>query len=141
SLLASGTATIEVGGAPLVLDADDIDIQISAKEGFAAAGDSTAVVILRTELTQDLLDEGLYRDVLSRVQALRKELELEYTQRVELMVCGTERLKKVVAERRDHFMGETLCVDLRDSEDWTSDEPVREYDMDGETLKIALLKR
>jgi isoleucyl-tRNA synthetase len=141
SLLANGTATIEVDGTPLVLDAEDIDIQIAAKEGFAAAGDSTAVVILRTELTQELLDEGLYRDVLSRVQTLRKELELEYTQRVELMICGTDRVRKVVNERREHFMGETLCVDLRTSEDWTSDAPVKEYDLDGETLKVALVKR
>lgn len=140
-LLATGSASIDVAGEALSLDAEDIDIQITARDGFAAAGDSSAVVILRTELTQELLDEGLYRDVLSRVQTIRKELELEYTQRVELVLCGSERLNQVLGARREHFMGETLCVDLRLGSDWENESPVRVFDLDGETLKVGLVKR
>lgn len=141
SLLASGTATIEVNGEVLALDAEDIEIQIVEKQGFAAAGDSATVLILRTQLTPELLDEGLYRDVLNRVQTLRKELELEYTQRVGLVLCGSERLQRVLAQRRDHFMAETLCVDFSTAADWNGDEPLREYELDGETLKVALSKQ
>ncbi|MCW5962444.1 MAG: isoleucine--tRNA ligase [Bryobacterales bacterium] len=141
SLLASGTATVEVNGEVLALDAEDIEIQIVEKQGFAAAGDSSTVLILRTQLTPELLDEGLYRDVLNRVQTLRKELELEYTQRVGLVLCGSERLQRVLAERREHFMTETLCVDLSTAGEWNGEAPLREYELDGETLKVALRKQ
>lgn len=141
SLLASGAATLEVEGQTISFDTEDIEIQIVEKEGFAAAGDSSAVVILRTELTQELLDEGLYRDVLNRVQTLRKELELEYTQRIGLALQGSPRVERVLSERREHFMAETLCAQLQTGADAaaTGDSPVREYDLDGERLRVVLL--
>ncbi|MCU0228759.1 MAG: DUF5915 domain-containing protein, partial [Bryobacterales bacterium] len=141
SLLAAGTASLLVEGEELSLDALDIDIQIVEKAGFAAAGDSAAVVILRTELSQELLDEGLYRDVLNRIQTLRKELELDYTQRVGLVLCGSERMQRVLEARREHLMGETLCVDLQTVGDWSNEAPLREYDLEGETLRVALNKQ
>jgi isoleucyl-tRNA synthetase len=141
SLLASGAATLEVEGQTISFDTDDIEIQIVEKEGFAAAGDSSAVVILRTELTQELLDEGLYRDVLNRVQTLRKELELEYTQRIGLALQGSPRVERVLSERREHFMAETLCAQLQTGPDAAADgdSPAREYDLDGERLRVVLL--
>lgn len=141
SLMATGTASLMVDGEVLALDAVDVEIQIVEKAGFAAAGDSAAVVILRTELTEALLDEGLYRDVLNRVQTLRKELELEYTQRVRLVLCGSERLQRVLEERREHFMAETLCVDLSMATNWNGDAPLREYELDGEVLRVGLVKQ
>ena len=144
SLMSTGSASIEVEGERIELDTDDIEIQIVEKPGFAAAGDSAAVVILRTELTEVLVDEGLYRDVLNRVQTLRKELELEYTQRVELVVQGSERLERIIKERRGHFMAETLCAQLRTGSEadagTNGDLPAREYDLDGETLRVMLSK-
>ncbi len=139
-ILAAGEARLEVAGEMISFDGEDVEIQIEAREGFAAAGDSTAVVILRTELTEDLLDEGLYRDVLNRVQTLRKELELEYTQRIGLAVQGSSRVEHVVEARRDHFMAETLCAELRTGAPaLDGDASVREYDLDGETLRVVLL--
>lgn len=141
SLLATGTASVTLSGEAIALDTEDIEIQIVEKPGFAAAGDSAAVVILRTELSPELLEEGLYRDVLNRVQTLRKELELEYTQRVSLVLCGSERLQRVMEARREHFMAETLCVEMRTAGDWNSEAPLREYEIDGETLRVALVKK
>jgi isoleucyl-tRNA synthetase len=140
SLLASGTATLEVEGQAIAFDCEDIEIQIVEKDGFAAAGDSSAVVILRTELTEELLDEGLYRDVLNRVQTLRKELELEYTQRIGLAVQGSDRVERVLGARREHFMAETLCARLQTGGETTDGAAAaREYDLDGETLRVVLL--
>lgn len=145
SLLEQGEASIDVEGQPIALDNQDIEIQIIEKEGFAAAGDSAAVVILRTELTDDLIDEGLYRDILNRVQTLRKELGLEYTQRIDLILTGSDRVRRVLASRELHFMTETLCegLQLGNGELATEDGDlaVRVYDLDGETLRIALRSR
>ncbi len=143
AMLADGEARLEIAGEQIAFDSEDIEIQIVEREGFAAAGDSTAVVILRTELSEELVDEGLYRDVLNRVQTLRKELELEYTQRIGLAVQGSERVERVLESRRSHFMAETLCAQLRmgmpELDGGDGNRPVREYDLDGETLRVTLL--
>lgn len=140
AMLTDGEARLEIAGEQISFDSEDIEIQIVAREGFAAAGDSAAVVILRTELSEDLVDEGLYRDVLNRVQTLRKELELEYTQRIGLAVEGSERVERVLESRRAHFMAETLCAQLRTGTSETDgDTPAREYDLDGEKLRVVLL--
>jgi isoleucyl-tRNA synthetase len=139
-LMTTGTAAVSLDGAAISLDAEDIDIQIVEKAGFAAAGDSAAVVILRTELSQELLDEGLYRDVLNRVQTLRKELELEYTDRVRLVLGGSARVREILDTRRNHFMSETLCNQLDLGVEGNGTDPVREYDLDGETLRVTLVK-
>ncbi len=142
AILADGEARLEIAGETIAFDGDDIEIQIVEREGFAAAGDSAAVVILRTDLSEDLVDEGIYRDILNRVQTLRKELELEYTQRIGLAVEGSARIERVLTSRREHFMAETLCAQLRTGipePGGNGTHPVREYDLDGETLRVALL--
>ena len=112
-LLSKGSAEIEVDGEKLVLDPDDVEILVDAAEHFAAAGDRTAVVVLNTDLDNKLREEGFYRELLHRVQNLRRELDVEYTQRIRLSVQGSDRLQRIMAENQDHFMGEVLCTELR----------------------------
>jgi isoleucyl-tRNA synthetase len=136
SLLSAGKAEIDVEGEPLALELEDIEVTVQAKEGYAAAGDEVAVVVLSTELTPALLEEGKYRELLNRIQTFRKDLGLEYTQRIRLAIRGSESLKAIVAVRRDDLMKETLCVELRDALDGET----REVDIEGETVTIVLTK-
>ena len=110
---------------------------VQAKEGYAAAGDQSAVVVLSTELTPELIEEGKYRELLSRIQGMRKDLGLEYTQRIRLAIEGSDGLRKLVDKHGEHFLSETLCDELSDSlEECES----REMDIDGETVTIRLKK-
>jgi len=136
SLVADGKTTIDIDGEALSLDMDDVEVTVQAKEGYAAAGDQTAVVVLSTELTPDLVDEGLYRELLSRVQAFRKDLGLEYTQRIRLAVDGPELLSAILASRRDHFMKETLCVQLLEELEGSK----CEVEIEGDPVTITLAK-
>jgi isoleucyl-tRNA synthetase len=135
SLLAKGEAVIEVAGETLALGLEDVEVSVSAREGYAAAGDETAVVVLSTELTPELLEEGKYRELLSRIQALRKDLGLEYTQRIRLSIQGAEALQAIVERRREHLMRETLCVELLDDGVEGSS---REVEIEGEPATITL---
>ena len=134
SLLAKGKAEIEVEGDALALELEDIEVTVQAKEGYAAAGDETAVVVLSTELTEALLEEGKYRELLSRIQTFRKDLGLEYTQRIRLAIQGSESLKRILEARRENLMKETLCIELAGSLEGTT----REVDIDGEPATITL---
>jgi isoleucyl-tRNA synthetase len=113
---------------------------VDAKEGYAAAGDQTSVVVLRTELTPELVEEGIYRELLNRIQTFRKELELEYTQRIRLAIDGAERLTEIGKKRQEHLMGETLCVEL--GEDGSSWEGAarRDVEIEGEAATLSLAR-
>jgi len=134
ALLDSGVATLDIDDDMLQLDLEDVEVVVRAKEGYAAAGDELAVVVLSLELTPELIEEGKYRELLSRIQGMRKELGLEFTQRIRLCIKGTPTLEQLVENRREHFMAETLCIDLADGIEGTS----RDVDIDGEPLTITL---
>jgi isoleucyl-tRNA synthetase len=136
SLLATGKAEIDIEGEPLTLELEDIEVAVQAKDGYAAAGDELAVVVLSTELTPELLEEGKYRELLNRVQTFRKDLGLEYTQRIRLAIRGSDSLMRIVGSLREDLMKETLCVELRDDLEGEA----REVDIEGESVTIVLAK-
>ncbi len=138
SLLATGRAVIDFDGERLELDSDDVQVSVEAEEHFAAAGDSAMVAVLSTELDQDLLDEGFYRELLHRVQNLRKETDIEYTRRVRLSLEGSERAARIVAARREHLMAETLCTSLRDRIAAGAAGVERQFDIDGERVRLVM---
>jgi isoleucyl-tRNA synthetase len=138
ALLETGRGEILVDGESVSLEPDDVEIVVEAREGYAAAGDRTAVVVLSTALTPDLIEEGLYREVLNRVQTLRKELELEYTQRIRLAIQGSERLQRIIQAREEHLRGETLCVELQLDGAAPAGAEKREVDVDGEQATLYL---
>jgi len=112
ALAADGKATLDVGGESLELTGEEVEVAVVACEGFAAAGGRAGVVVLHSELTDELLDEGLMREVLARLQGQRKQLDLGYTDRIHVTVRGDERARSVVDQFRDHISKEALCADL-----------------------------
>jgi isoleucyl-tRNA synthetase len=109
-LASTGRLTITLDGEALELTPEEVQVVVVASEGFAAAGGSAGVVVLHTALDEALLDEGLAREVLAKVQAERKRLNLGYTERIVLTVRGSERICRVVDAARAHISGEALCV-------------------------------
>ncbi|MSP24816.1 MAG: isoleucine--tRNA ligase [Myxococcales bacterium] len=108
-LATTGTASITVDGEPLTLSGEEIEVAIVPREGFAAAGGRVGVVVLHTELTDELLDDGFARDLLAKVQSARKELELGFTEKVTLRLYGGERVRRIAAARESEFTREALC--------------------------------
>ena len=114
---------------------DMVDIRINAKEGFDAAYMNNNFIILNTNLTEDLIDEGVVRELISKVQQLRKTKNFEITDRINLYYDSTE-LKKVVDKFLDMLKSETLSVEV--SEKSLSTE---ELDLNGIKAKIDVEKR
>ncbi len=102
--------SVEHGG--VKLDRADVDVELVAKEGFAAAGDRVGVVVLDTKLDAELLDLGLVRELQSRVQGARKELELGYADRIRLFVETEARLAEVAARYASALATEVLADEI-----------------------------
>jgi len=94
----------------VTLDSDDVQIRLQAKEGWAAAQGRSCVVVLATELSEELEREGLARDLVRAVQDCRKFCGCEYTQRIRVTVFSdAEQIGAVVNEHQDYICGETLA--------------------------------
>ncbi|MEM7453252.1 MAG: isoleucine--tRNA ligase [Planctomycetota bacterium] len=112
-LTADGKAELDVDGESIELENEDVEVRLKANEGWAAAQGPNAVVVLATELTPELIREGLTRDVVRLVQDRRKEMDLQFTDRIELwLVTGDEQLKSAIGENREYIMSETLAVSV-----------------------------
>ena len=105
--------TLDLGGETVELDSEDIQVRLQAKPGWAAAQGAGCVVVLATELTPELVAEGLARDFVRLVQDRRKELDLEFTDRIEIGIVGdSAELQKAIEQIRDYICGETLAAKL-----------------------------
>jgi isoleucyl-tRNA synthetase len=134
-LMAGGSVNLE----GVDLGRDDIEVEFVAREGFAAAGDRAGVVVLDTRMDDGLLDRGLVRELQYRIQALRKELTLEYTDRIRVAVLGSERVARVVEHYRDALGAEVLAVEVSTTQVVPGME-VRELDVEGEAVRVGVAK-
>jgi isoleucyl-tRNA synthetase len=136
SLDAAGSVTIDVDGEPVTLSAEEVQITVEAREGFKAAGDAAAVVVLDVKLTDALIEEGWYREVLSRIQGLRKDLELDYQARIAVSLMGDKRVQEACWIRLEDLKRETLAKDF-------SFKPIggekREFSVDGKDMVLEVV--
>ena len=136
-LATSGKVTIDLDGEKVELGPEEIEVAVEASEGFAAAGGRAGVVVLHTALTDALRDEGLAREILSRVQGARKELGLDFTERIRLAVGGSERVQRVARENAAMLSAEALVSTLEIGAATFAGE-TRDANVDGEALQIVV---
>jgi len=112
SLLDGNTLSIEVDGQTVELDAERVLVERTEKENLRVLNEGSLTVALDPEITPELEREGLVRDLIRQVQNLRKERGLEVTERIDLRVDGTEKVKQAVDEFEEYLASETLAVSV-----------------------------
>lgn len=113
ALQATGSYPLQVGGETIELDGESIQVRLLAKEGWAAAQGTRCVVVLSTGLTPELIREGMARDFVRLVQDRRKELNLQFTDRIRIGVEGAGgELQVALAEHQQSIFSETLATSL-----------------------------
>ncbi len=112
-LKSQGKVTLPLADGPVVLDSDDIQVRLQAKEGWAAAQGKACVVVLSTELNEDLLREGIAREFARAVNDRRKEMTCQFTDRIAIaIVTDSPELRAAIEQNRDYIMAETLAVSI-----------------------------
>lgn len=133
--LGKGEFTVTLNGTEYTLTEDMIDVKITAKEGFAVAMENNVFTILDTNLDQDLIDEGLAREIVSKVQQLRKQKNLEMMDNIAVTLGCDDEVAAAVEKHKDYIMGETLAVEL------TAGEGTDTYDINGHDTVIEIEKK
>ena len=113
-LASNGKITVELdGGRTVELNDEQVQRRLVAKEGWAAAEGKQCVVVLSTELTDALLQEGLARDLVRFIQDRRKDLKCEYTDRIRVGVVGAAaELQSAIEAFGDYVRQETLADEI-----------------------------
>jgi isoleucyl-tRNA synthetase len=139
NLLAGSSIFVEVQGSQLELLPDEIEVRIQAKEGYAVGSEGAYLAALVTELTPQLVQEGLAREFVRRVQDLRKTADLEIADRIRVFYTATPGLSQAVLAFSDYIQSETLAIEMieRDLPEGIS---TVEDEFDGEKVSIGLKK-
>ena len=111
-ILKHETVTVDFDGERLDITPDMVDVRIESKEGFNVGMQNNKFIILNTELTEELILEGLARELVSKVQNLRKTTGLEIENRIKLYYFGDDRVNKAIETFTDFIKKETLSVDV-----------------------------
>jgi len=115
---------------------EDILVYREAKEGTEALSNRFISIDMDCELSNDLVDEGLAREVVNRIQKTRKDIGLNVTDRIRIDYTADEKLASAIEKHRDYITRETLCTDLTVAEASEHD-----FDVDGNTLKLNIQKQ
>ena len=109
-------------------------MRITAKEGFAAQSSHDVVVAIDTAITPELAAEGLAREVVNRVQNIRKELDLPYQARLRLFLTADAELTAALERHKDYIMAETLTAEWQSPAAKAGE--IRDSAIDGHPLQI-----
>ena len=104
--------TIKLDGEDFVLNKDNVLITLKQKEGYASASNSRTCVVLNTELTEELILEGLAREFVRNVQSLRKEADFVITDHIKIYYNGSDKINLMLEKYKDYVMCETLGDEL-----------------------------
>lgn len=133
----SGRLTLPLPGGSVTLEAGDLLIETKQREGFYSVEEGSLTVSIDTTLTEALVEEGIVREVISKVQTMRKEAAFEVTDRIALTVDAKEPVREIIQKNAGAVCKELLAEKLA----WGSPAGfVREYDVNGHVVKFGIEK-
>jgi isoleucyl-tRNA synthetase len=104
--------------------------------GYAFAGEGEMGVVLDTNITQELQEDGHVREVLSKIQNMRKESGFEVSDKIRIYVSGNEMLQDVITKFEEQIKKDTLAVEVV----YTADREYNSVKINGEDLELAVEK-
>lgn len=139
---AQGMLKFDINGVAVELSKDDLLIEMVQKEGYVSEADNTVTVVLDTNLTEELLEEGFVYEIISKIQTMRKEADFEVMDHIEVTVDKNEKIADVVRKNEEMIAGKVLADKMTagemdaSTEDWH----VKSWNVNGEEVTIGIRK-
>ena len=137
-LNANGCLRFEVNGEEVVLNREDLLIDTAQMEGYVSEDDNGITVVLDTNLSEELLEEGFVREIISKVQTMRKEADFEVMDKIVITYEGSEKAETVFAKNADEIGAETLALEVKRA---TPAGYVKEWKINGEAVTLGVEKQ
>ena len=129
ALLQSDGLTVKLGDEDFKLTNEMVLISLKQKEGYASSSNNKTCVVLNTELTEDLILEGLAREFVRKVQSLRKEADFVITDHIKVIYHGSDKINQMLDKYYDYVMGEVLGDELVKDETLAFDDKLNDEDV------------
>jgi isoleucyl-tRNA synthetase len=135
----SGSLKLTVDGHEVELTSEEVEVTRTEKVGYAVETESGLTIALITDLTEDLRDEGFAREMVNKIQNMRKSSGLEVTDRIAIYVQPSERLRTAVTRHEEFIRRETLAERIEYSAPAGAN-GAKQWDINGEAATIAVAK-
>ncbi len=137
TLRQNGEIVLTIEGEEVRLAEEDLLIETMQPEGLAVETDRDFAVALDTELTPELVEEGFVREIISKVQTMRKDSDFEVLDRITLFHAGSERIAEIMTKHEELIKEEVLAVAIVAAERPES----RSWNINGETCSLAVVRQ
>ena len=137
TLKAEGALKFDVGGTEVVLTEEDLLIDMAQKEGFVAEADNNVTVVLDTNLTEELVEEGFMLEVISKIQTMRKDINFEVMDHIKVSVTGNDKIAEIVQKNADAISVKVLADAIVYDANVAN---AKEWKVNGETVTIGVEK-
>ncbi|MBE5910471.1 isoleucine--tRNA ligase [Pseudobutyrivibrio sp.] len=137
-LKANGVIKLPEVDASIELAEEDLLISMAQTEGFVADGDNYVTVVLDTNLTEELLEEGFVREIVSKIQTMRKEANFEVMDRITVSYEGSDKIKSIFEANKAVIAGEVLADEIAVG---STGAYTKEWNINGEKVTLAVTRR
>ncbi len=133
-----GALHLDINGEAVELTKEDLLIDMAQMEGYVSEGDNEATVVLDTNLTPELIEEGFVREIISKIQTMRKEAGFEVMDKIKIYETGSEKVTEILKKFGDNIKSEVLAVDLILG---NTQGYVKEWNINGENVVLGVEKQ
>ena len=133
----TGVLKLTIEGQEIELTKDDLLISTAQKEGYVAATDNGYTVVIDTNLTEELLEEGFVREIISKIQTMRKEADFEVQDHILVSYNGNDKVAGIMAKNADYIASEVLANSVTEG---TLDGYTKDWKINGEEVTFTVKK-
>ena len=133
----TGTIKITVDGKEEALSEEDLLIETAQTEGFESNSDYGITVVLDTNLSEELIEEGFVREIISKIQTMRKDSDFEVMDHIKVSCQGNDKIAAIITKNEATIKDETLADEIDTA---TADGNTKEWNINGETVTLGVKK-
>ena len=137
-LAAEGALTLPEVDDSIRLTEDDLLITMTQMEGYVTESDAAITVVLDTHMTDELLEEGFVRELVSKIQTMRKEAGFEVTDHIDVVYEAGQKAAEIFEKYGDQIGGEVLAESVKPG---SEGEYAKEWNINGEKVTLAVTRR
>ncbi|MGN0356149.1 MAG: isoleucine--tRNA ligase [Muricoprocola sp.] len=134
----TGAIHLDINGQPVVLSEDDLLIETAQSEDYVTEQDNEITVVLEIKLTPELIEEGFVRELISKVQTMRKEAGFEVTDRIVIYAMGNDKIEEILTAHKEQIQSEVLA---NDTVFGSTNGYTKEWNINGEKVTLAVEKQ
>ena len=135
TLNAGEMVKLTVEGTDVEFGMEDVLVETLQKDGFVSDSDGIYTVVLDTNLTDELIEEGFVREILSKIQTMRKDSDFEVQDNIKVLYFGSEKIDAIIKANKEEISAQALAVSIENAEN-----DGKEWNINGEKVKISIAK-